>query len=169
VEATTGQGFIRMLASCKEIMSWQKMSLFHQTSVFDFFKISSGTRTSPPGMSDIEYGHPAGQAYSSSGNTSSFLCLVYQISLFFSVSMNASWRKKSLELSSSFWHSLCGKICLDLRRQSRTYYDVTSRDDYVSGACFRQDTEYRSQSLPLPVFANFFNGHVFMSDFIAWN
>jgi hypothetical protein len=59
MEATTGQGFMRVLACYKEIVKGQKMTLFHRTSVFGFFKISSGTLTSPPGLSDIGDDHPA--------------------------------------------------------------------------------------------------------------
>jgi len=36
------------------------VSLFHRTSLFDFFfKISRGTRASPPGVSDIGDDYPA--------------------------------------------------------------------------------------------------------------
>ena len=60
LEATTEQGFMKALACYEETLMGQKMSLFRQTSVFDFFfKISSWTCASPPGLSDIGEGHPS--------------------------------------------------------------------------------------------------------------
>ena len=85
LEATTGQGFMRVLACYKEIVKGQKMYLFHQTSLFDSF-FQDIVRDSC--IATWTVGHwrwsSSWSAYISSGNTSSLVCIVCRISLFFS-------------------------------------------------------------------------------------
>lgn len=57
-EAATGQGVMRMLACYEEILK-KKKYLSGQTSVYDFFKSSSGTCTVPPVLLDIGDDDPA--------------------------------------------------------------------------------------------------------------
>jgi hypothetical protein len=90
MEATTGQGFMRVLACYKEIVKGQKMTLFHRTSVFYFFKISSGTLTSPPGLSDIRDDHRADRPTVQMEILPPSCVLFFRFHFFF-VSMNASW------------------------------------------------------------------------------
>jgi hypothetical protein len=56
--AATGQGIVRMLAFCEEILKQKKGSLPLKTSVLDFFKSSSGIAPSPPVLLDTRDDDP---------------------------------------------------------------------------------------------------------------
>jgi hypothetical protein len=51
--AITGQGIVRMLACCEEILKDKMRCVSRQNSVLDFFQSSSGTRSSPPVLLDM--------------------------------------------------------------------------------------------------------------------
>jgi hypothetical protein len=46
--ATAGQGIVRMLACCEEMLKEKKRSVTHNSSLFYFSKAYSETRASPP-------------------------------------------------------------------------------------------------------------------------